>query len=344
MKKSLLALAVLGAFAGTASAQSSVTIYGSIDLAIAKGNDGTSANPGTGSGATALSNKAYQMIQSHGSRLGFRGTEDLGGGLSAQFNIEHRFNPDTGLATSTSFWTQTYVQLTSASAGSVYLGRWYTPTFLLANRLDPFGWDGVGQVGNFQYANYSQPDSAGTATLTPSVANVGVRTSNTVGYRTPNLGGFVVTGAVSLSEATGNGRVNSVTGTYGAGPIFVGLGIERVSKGSFDGHGMYQLGGSYDLGVTKLLGYFVRSSYGANGNTHAKGINIGAVTPIGGGNLKAVYARVDPDGANNLRQKIGLGYDYFLSKRTNVYLDLGSAKEDTKTRSSAVAAGIRHDF
>src|SRR5688500_4625327 len=126
MKKSLLALAVLGAFAGAASAQSSVTIYGSLDMALMKSNGGTAGNNGNPNGT----NKAWTLNQSNGSRLGFRGNEDLGGGLSAQFQIEHRFNPDTGNQTSTPFWAgRSYVQLSSASMGRVYLGREYTPAF-----------------------------------------------------------------------------------------------------------------------------------------------------------------------------------------------------------------------
>ena len=89
MKKSLLALAVLGAFAGAASAQSSVTLYGRVDLSLAKN---------IGSDAKGVQNGS-------GSRLGFRGVEDLGGGMKAIFNIEHRFNADTGeLTNAAKFW------------------------------------------------------------------------------------------------------------------------------------------------------------------------------------------------------------------------------------------------
>src|ERR1700704_712787 len=124
MKKSLLALAVLGAFAGAASAQSSVTVYGSLGLAVTKGNGGTAPN-NNGNGTS----KAWIEKQSNGSRLGFRGNEDLGGGLSAQFQIEHRFNPDEGVLNNPSFFWQgrSYVQLSSASVGRIYLGRDYTP-------------------------------------------------------------------------------------------------------------------------------------------------------------------------------------------------------------------------
>src|SRR5262245_51148723 len=126
MKKSLLALAVLGAFAGAASAQSSVTIYGSLDLGIAKSNGGTAGNNGgqAGNGAQA---KAWTLQSANAPRLGFRGNEDLGGGLSAQFQIEHRFNPDTGQVNNLGiFWQgRSYMQLSSAAAGRIYLGRDY---------------------------------------------------------------------------------------------------------------------------------------------------------------------------------------------------------------------------
>ncbi|HEX6364001.1 MAG TPA: porin, partial [Albitalea sp.] len=143
MKKSLLALAVLGAFAGAASAQSSVTIYGSIDLGIAKSNGGTAGNSGgaAGNGAQA---RAYTLQHANTNRLGFRGNEDLGGGMSAQFQIEHRFNADTGTLNDPNvFWQgRSYVQLSHAAAGRVYLGRDYGPAFWPAVKSDPFGWDG----------------------------------------------------------------------------------------------------------------------------------------------------------------------------------------------------------
>ena len=117
MKKSLLALAVLGVFAGAASAQSSVTIYGVMDLGIVKGNGGTAANPNGNS-----TSKAWKQSARTNSRLGFKGTEDLGNGLSAEFLIEHRLNPDSGTATASEFWFgRSYVQLGSATMGKVYL-------------------------------------------------------------------------------------------------------------------------------------------------------------------------------------------------------------------------------
>jgi predicted porin len=346
MKKSLLALAVLGAFAGVASAQSSVTIYGVIDAGVYRSNGGSATNPG------APTNKAWQLSQAAGSRLGFRGNEDLGGGLSAQFQIEHRFNTDTGASSNaTHFWQgRSYVQLSSAAAGRVYLGREYTPTFFIANRSDPFGWDGVGQMGQaYQYGGYTTPD-----TIDGTVGEVGVRTSNTVGYETPSFGGFKVLAAVSLSEATQKGRDMSVSGTYAAGPIYAAFGAERVYKGAMRGQGLMNAAFHYDLGVVKVMAYYGRAKVAAavagvtpvfgQGRRTGHSATIAALVPVGTGNIKVAYGRTDPAGGNNLRQKGSLGYDHFLSKRTNIYIDASAAKEDARRNNKAFAVGVKHMF
>ena len=139
------ALAVaLTALAGEAAAQSSnVTIYGTIDQQVIKMNAGTSAaaNPGAGT--------VNQWNIKHGAqpRLGFRGVEDLGGGLSALFHLEHRFGADDGAAV-TPFWAgRSVVGLRSASFGELTLGREYLPAFWPAVAADPWGWDTIGQMG-----------------------------------------------------------------------------------------------------------------------------------------------------------------------------------------------------
>jgi predicted porin len=327
MKKSLLALAVLGAFAGAASAQSSVTIYGSLDLSLAKTNNtgsGYAPNPG------APSNNAYTVQQSNSSRLGFRGNEDIGGGLSAQFQIEHRFTPDDGAAANP-FWAgRSYVQLTSAAAGSVYLGREYTPAFWPAVKSDPFGWDGVGQMGSAQWSGYLNPG--------------GVRSANTIGYKSPNLGGLTVQAATALAEGSGTGRTDGFNIEYGAGPLYAAMGYEKIKGGSFDKQGTTNFALHYNFGVAKVMGYYDTAKIGAGGATKSKMFSLGVLAPIGPGNLKAAYYRVNPDGANNNRSKFGIGYDYYLSKRTNVYADLGSARADTLKNNTAWAFGLKHTF
>jgi predicted porin len=345
MKKSLLALAVLGAFAGTASAQSSVTIYGLLDLAVTKGNGGTAATTVVGgqtSGNVSVTNpgangtsEAWIMKQSASSRLGFRGNEDLGGGLSAQFQIEHRFTPDDGAAANP-FWAgRSYVQLTSAAAGSVYLGREYDPAFWPAVKSDPFGWDGVGQISSLQYAGYNDAGSGSQ-----------VRTSNTVGYKSPNLGGLTVQAAVALGEAAaGIGRQTGFNVEYGAGPIYAGFGYLRTSEGATDGNSLFNLALHYDLGFVKPILYYGRSKTNLGQNSN-KVFEIAATAPIGPGKLKAAWARLDPQGDDNKVQKIAVGYDYPLSKRTNVYADFGQFKSDVDgtTNNRAYAFGVKHTF
>lgn len=345
MKKSLVALAVLGAFAGTASAQSSVTIYGLLNLAVVKSNGGTATTSQLISGP---SGNIWQLQNFATSRLGFRGTEDLGGGLSAQFQIEHRFAPDTGAASNpNAFWQgRSFVQLTSAAVGSVYMGRDYTPIFWVQLKTDPFGNDGIAQSGTgATYANYLTPDPAGN----------GARASNSVGFKSASFSGLTVQGAVSLSEGTQLGRGMGFNAEYTAGPIYAGVGYETIKNGTFDGTGVINVGGSYDFGVVKVLGYFARSLTRTPPNRIPPGQSLlqedknymwsaSVTAPLGGGLAKAMYYRVDPRLANNTRQKLGLGYDYFLSKRTNVYAEAAFGKEDLKTNNRGFGVGIKHLF
>jgi predicted porin len=343
MKKSLLALAVLGAFAGVASAQSSVTVYGRIDQGITKGNGGTAVNQGANG-----TSKAWQVKQSSGSRLGFRGNEDLGGGLSAQFLIEHRFSPDTGAADAT-FWAGgSYVQLTHAAAGSVYLGRWYTPAFWVALKTDPFGWDGVAQVGSKAWAGYLTPGN-------------GVRTSNTVGYKTPNWGGLTANLAVGLGEgAAGAGRTDGLNVEFTSGPIYAGVAYEKVNGGAAttatsvngDGASLINVGFAYNFGFIRPIVYFGQSKLGVNNSGTNTYWHLALTAPAGPGVIKAAYGMLDPEttsalGAQTAGQeqtKFSIGYDYFLSKRTRIYADYGHATEDNRTNNNAFQLGVRHDF
>jgi len=387
MKKSLLALAVLGAFAGAASAQSSVTIYGSIDQGLTKGNGGTSTSAGslwfqTANGFTAASNngsyqgngdngtsKAYVLKQSTPSRLGFRGNEDIGGGLSAQFQIEHRFLPDTGTTSSTFWGGRSYVQLSSATLGRVYLGREYTPAFWLSVKSDPFGQVGVAQLGAAaQLAGFqAQQTVVGNAAAS-------VRTANSIGYKSPAFSGLTTNIAVGLGEGS-TARQTGFNVEYAAGPIYAAIGYEKLTKGpvpAFDGNSLVNLAFQYDFGMVKPMLYYARAkvSNGVTGGALTnKYFNIGALAPIGGGTLKVAYGRFTPDSnaagagvvaayrlATGKESGFGIGYDYPLSKRTNVYLDAGSrrkADNDNRvgvgtgaayTNNTIIGLGVNHTF
>jgi len=342
MNKSWLSLAVLSLLAGAASAQSSVTVYGLVDLAVTKGNGGTAPN----SGANGTS-KAWLMKQSTSSRLGFRGNEDMGGGLSAQFQIEHRFTPDDGGA-ATPFWAgRSYVQLTSASAGSVYLGREYTPAFHPAVKTDPFGWNGVGQAGQTMWATYASPQNVAGA-----LGISGVRTSNTVGYKSPKFAGLSAQVAMGLGEGV-VGRDFGFNVEYGAGPIYAAIGYEKMTgvgslaaSSAANGNSLVNLAFHYTFGPVTPRVYFAQSkvNVGTASPSTDKYFMVGATASVGGGVVKAFYGRLNPQGSNNDSDKVGLGYDHFLSKRTNLYLDGGFARADLKTKNNVFALGVKHTF
>jgi predicted porin len=332
LNRFLIAAATCAVLSSAAMAQSNVVIYGLLDQGIIKGNGGTATNPG-GLGTS----EAWTLGQASTSRLGFRGKEDLGGGLSAEFHIEHRFNADTGAVNSaSSFWNgRSFVQLSSKEAGSVYLGREYTPADAVQRKSDPFSNDGVGQAGSVAlWGNYQTPDAVGN----------GSRASNSLGYRSPKFGGLTASAAVGLSEATGLGRVHSFNVEYAAGPIYAALGVEQVKDGSNDGRGVTSLAFHYNFGMVKPILYVAQGKTDASGNTKAKVYMIGATAPLGDGVLKAMYFDLDSDVDTRDRSKFGLGYNYLLSKRTNLYFDIGQAKQTNLESNTAYAVGVKHTF
>ena len=162
MKKTMLAL-MLGALAGAAAAQSNVTVYGIVDMALVRE-----------SGGAATTTKLTSGVES-GSRLGFKGSEDLGDGLSAIFLLENGFQADTGAMGQGGllFGRQAYVGLQSKTAGTLTLGRQYTPQYLAVAAVDPFGSGTAGDTKN----------------LMASTGNSASRMDNAVKYTSPVVGG-----------------------------------------------------------------------------------------------------------------------------------------------------------
>jgi predicted porin len=195
MKKSLVALAAL-AVAGVASAQSSVTLFGVVDAAISNYQNTSQTALGTNikTSQTALTNSGYNS-----SRLGFRGTEDLGGGLAASFWLEASLSNDDGFAgqggsngagpntnTGNQFFNRRSTVSLSGAFGEVRLGRDYVPTFWNDTVFDPFGTNGAG-TNLISTASGYGPGAPSGFTANGQY----VRASNSVGYfLPPNLGGF----------------------------------------------------------------------------------------------------------------------------------------------------------
>ena len=233
MKKSLIALAALSA--ASAFAQSSVTVYGRFDAGFTRDSGGPAATP---------SQSRLDSGIAGGSRLGFRGVEDLGSGLKANFVMETGICGDSnenstpassgnGVGNAAGFCTggnsfmgrEARVGL-SGGFGALDLGRQYTPAFSVLNTLDPFGTGTAGTITNLfdSTGGYGAP-----------AANTGnPRMNNTVKFSTANFGGFTASVAYGFGEVAGNSSARRTAGfnlQYANGPIYVGFGYHDA-KGS----------------------------------------------------------------------------------------------------------------
>ena len=301
MNKSLIALAVLGAFAGVASAQSSVTIGGTVDL-----NAHNVSNSGRGS-VQSLGNNGLSS-----SALRFLGTEDLGGGLKASFWLESAIFPDNGTVDTTRFWGRRSTVSLLGGFGEVRLGRDYTPTFWNMTIFDPFGTNGVGNSLNVSL--YGQTTQ--------------VRADNSIGYFLPAMGGIYG----QVMAAAGEGALNAkyVGGRLGfaAGPFNVAAALGRqyaasavTTPGVLAGTGRFQtwnIGGSYDFGIARLMAHYNNDEFKGN-NRETNRALIGVSVPLGQGTINASYVRSDQKNSSNDATQIALGYQYALSKRTTIY-------------------------
>lgn len=338
MKKSLIALAALAAVAGTASAQSSVTLYGVVDLGIER----TSLSPG------ASVTRVSSGIQS-GSRLGFKGTEDLGGGLSASFQLENGFDASTGAPGQGGllFGRQSWVGL-NGGFGSLKLGRQYVPLFIAQDTIDPLG---TGITG----------DGSGMSAVFRSY---GVRMNNTLNYSTPNMGGFTGEFAYGLGEVAGSASIGSqygMSGTYAGGPFTAVAAYHRQNQtagGVSTGKARtFMLGGAYDLKALALHAAFAdnRDENAAGANVgRSRDAMVGVSAPFGPVSVMVSYIRHDDRFVANADAAYWqLAATYALSKRTNLYTSYSTIRnESAGATGSGVAGadiswlnvGIRHKF
>jgi len=350
MKKSLLALAVLGAFAGAAQAQSSVTIYGIVDTGVVYQSKVATTTGGTGSKFGINSG----VIQ--GSRIGFKGVEDLGGGLSAVFNLETGFNNDNGALNgqdtgATNLFRRKSVVGLAGGFGTVLLGRQtdYADTISAYTSVADFG----GLTGNVGH-NLNRLE--------------GTRTNNSISYTTTSMAGFTGNLIYGFGETAGKTTAGQAFGAglkYDNGPLGLGLNYYQSKAGTtaadtsltatapafaaanqgntaFKG---WNLVGSYQFGPARVYGNWSRVKQDLNTQT-----NIGAVTtPLSAvtnrtlartnkadiyelgtawsltpslkllGAVTHTRAQFDGVGGKGKLTQVSLGTDYWLSKRTDLY-------------------------
>ncbi|QOY94787.1 porin [Massilia sp. UMI-21] len=350
MKHSLMAVALLGAFAaGTAHAQTSVQIYGTIDAGLIK-RSGQSLNIGKRASNT----------------LGFKGTEELGNGLKALFQLEMRYEPDTGTneigangSQRPLFQGQSRVGL-QGDFGMVRIGRGLTPFHETVGAFEPFHAtpSPVGFWTDIAVAGYtSQPlDAAGSSNG---------RFSNGVWYNSPVTSGFQLNAAVATKESSGGAAVIgrgtaanpqypvgaeasanpfSLSATYTNGPAAVMAAYERNAIESK----VWSIGASFAATPElKLMGLYSKQDQEhnrfASANTNAW--VLGANYTMGPGKFLAGYGQKDTDGLEKVKQ-FSLGYEYSLSKRTYLYVDASRKKGLTITPSTVnhYDVGVNHSF
>jgi general bacterial porin, GBP family len=352
--------AALAVVSVSASAQSSVTIFALLDLNASQYNSGSKANAGT---LRVLNDGTTNGL--NGSRLGFRGTEDLGGGLRAGFLMEQGVIADTGNLGQggRGYGRQVFLSLSKDGAGELRLGRQY----ILSDSV-------VGQGNPFSNALVNNP--------TTSVTNMGrnlpmflnaPRADNVVQYQSPSLGGVVLAGQVGAGEG-GFDRFHGLRAVYAGGPLYVGVVYEFGKSRSTGQKNNKSLSASanYNLGFMKLEAGLQRNSDLATGSGNGaavgvsnlivtgptsftlKGLNgltLGAEIPVSSAATLGVnYTRMDYKGTNGGSSNLGkfaFSARYALSKNTFLYSGLSVATGELKeyiSQKRVMQAGMRTAF
>ena len=378
MKKTLLAAALLAGFAGAASAQSSVTLYGVVDGGLRYQQVSRNNLDGTNNFGVAYG-------QQSGNRFGMKGVESLGNGNNAIFMIESGF--DLGNGTSQQggrlFGRQSWVGVQNDAWGEVRLGRMLSlTTDYLVNAVDPFG-AGFGQL------NMGNAFTSGNT----------LRLDNVLMYKTPTMSGFqaglgysFATGLSSNGGTTGYGfetsnNTRQLTAglKYANGPIYAAASYEKAYAANstvVNGQSVnnWNIAGSYDFKVVKLAagygqtrdGFWAGSGAGGTGASLATtpsgtttalvfapnaGYNsyiVGATVPVNAvSRVLLSWTMIAPNGSTKTlynaqnQQSLNLGYTYDFTKRTNLYTYVGQtsnyATVDT-AKSTVVGLGMRHQF
>ena len=360
MKKKILAAVPLLAL-GSAFAQSSVTLFGNVDQGVTyiRGDSNWS-------GLQSGSSDSY---------IGFRGTEDLGSGLKAQFWLESGILPDQGSGDSgngLNFKRRATVGVLG-NFGEVRLGRDETVAYRAMKRFDVFNNAGIGGTRMWGYDN---PNNASIPTS--MVGYDGRRKDNLVSYTTPNWGGFSFGANYGFGESTENtwkrGAFYGLALNYDNGPWMAALTAEQqnntalATSAPFDyRQRAFSAGLGYDFGRMKVTGAYRQTRDIPNNGATLKGQNymLGLAAPVGAaGVIKASYNRYSHDtfaGYDLKADQISLGYEHNLSKRTAVYgtysymknksrdgenlgISLANVPLDSDGKQHGLQVGLRHSF
>ncbi len=323
MNKTLIVAAVSALAAGGALAQSSVTIYGRVNVSAERQD--------------AAGVKTYKLVN-NASRIGFKGTEDLGGGLKAGFQLEHGFNIDTGGASQSTFWARQAEANLMGAFGGVRMGTFTSEAY-------------------FATADYVSMHNHDTGPSSDALYAYIGRNTNKVAYRAPEfVKGLSIEGAVSAAEGVRSGnsgttRDYDLAVNYNLGDLALGFGGERNNKKE-----QYAFRALYDFKSFVAGGYIQRDKEGYNPTEGSTAFGnrttwrLSGMVPFGASEFHVnfgsagKYSKVNDSSA----KQFTVAYNYNLSKRTKVYtyytkVDDGKAKVYGGDFSS-VALGLRHNF
>ena len=330
-KMTRVVLAVLAVAGSTAAmAQSSVTLYGRVNTTVERQKVGDVSTTG---------------LFNNSSRFGFKGTEDLGGGLKAGFQLESGFNSDTGAAASTFFGRQSEVNL-SGNFGMVRLGNFFAESYYATADYVSLHNHNTGSSSDAFYA-YVMPDA------------------NKIAYRAPALGNLTLEAAVSMHEqAVGGKNAFDLAANYNLGALALGAGYSKL-----DDVNQFGLRAMYTFGAFTVGGYYQRDENGREGTTVANSGKRDNFRLAGAYNLGASEFHVNVGRTNSYKNvadssatQFTLGYNYNLSKRTKVYTyytrvnndanatygyvfnDTLAAGQASGKDFSSFAVGVRHNF
>jgi predicted porin len=333
MQKKLIALAIASLVSAPVFAQSQVTLYGTFDAGV-RHQDNADGN--------GNSNTTMDSLGTYNSnRWGMRGSEDLGNGLRANFNLEGGFMSGSGVGSVSGglFGRKAIVGL-SGNWGAVDLGRNYTTIFYTTGAYEPFHYKHTGVV--------------------PIAGLDGARRNNTITYTSKPMNGLTIRANHAFGEVAGDsglGANNEVGASYGNGPFSMGIayGVDRIASSPDLDSKQWTIGGAYKVNPFEIMaGYDVDKTDVAGGGTNDRKVSwIGGRYAMSGNNavsLAYYHDKRDTAAADGSAKLWILGFVHNLSKRTEFYADIDNRKVDgtlntgTDSSNTGISVGINHAF
>ena len=343
MNKKLITLAVAAAMVAPLAVAAETTLYGRIDTALTYEDDDTKGAAGSGNTDSAWD------IDTGTTRIGVKGSEDLGNGLQAIFNAEWQFTSSEGGSndgTSTFLNRLAYAGL-SGGFGTVAIGRQWTPYYGAVAKTDIF----------------NAPGNAGTGPniVAVNAAYLGAsRTGNALAYVSPNFNGFQGKLALIIDRSTGELESDGVDAYnpslhYDNGPLSIGISAIEYDNDIAGARDIWGIAGSYNFGMFKLIAQYedqdeAQVLSGAGPDDGADEWSIAAEAYFGNNTVRALYGNVDYDkGDSRDEQDVwGIGFQHNFSARTRVYAEYAANDTDNRSGSDVderkFSLGLRHDF